>query len=255
MGPLDHSRSPICVSIVRRAGPEGQLTHGSVVLGYLSRVPLVKPPSGIALEHVFSTARLDTYRNVKPTTDEALELYAWNAQVSASLLVPAHFAEVAVRNAAAEALTAVYGPDWPWSSVFELSLPDTSYGYSPRRDLRNTRKAHQTTGKVIADLKLVFWERLFTQRHDVRVWNTHLLAVFPDAPAGLSVGGLRKRLFDELKAMRVLRNRIAHHEPIFTRDLEADLSRMLDLVELRSRPTRLWLDELDDVSAVLAARP
>lgn len=43
----------------------------------------------------------------------ALALYAWNAQVSAALMAPLHLCEVVVRNAAADAIAAVYGVNWP----------------------------------------------------------------------------------------------------------------------------------------------
>lgn len=43
----------------------------------------------------------------------ALELYAWNALVSAALLMPLHICEVVLRNAVADALQSVYGTNWP----------------------------------------------------------------------------------------------------------------------------------------------
>ncbi|WP_220093693.1 hypothetical protein [Flexivirga caeni] len=51
-------------------------------------------------------ARFSTY--LVAAGDEltlGLELYAWNARVASALMLPAHFAEVATRNAVADALS------------------------------------------------------------------------------------------------------------------------------------------------------
>ena len=170
-------------------------------------------------------------------------------------MVPAHFAEVATRNAVDEVLTSVYGDRWPWSTTFEVSLPDPGQGYSPRRDLRRCRSQQPSTGKVIAELKFVFWQKMFTARHDARLWRPSIATLFPAAPLGLPPAQLRSRVYEDLEAIRRVRNRIAHHEPIFSRDLPEDLRLMLELVDLRSPETGRWTRALEDASHVLAERP
>jgi hypothetical protein len=76
----------------------------------------------------------------------ALELYGWNARMSAALMLPAHFGEVTTRNAVSDALTAVYGPRWPWDPGFARSLP-SSGRYTHRRDLTETAAREATTGR------------------------------------------------------------------------------------------------------------
>lgn len=186
---------------------------------------------------------------------KAMELYGWNARISAALMLPSHFAEVCTRNAVAEALDAIYGPQWPWNPTFEQSLP-APYPptYNPQRDLITTRGWQPTTGKVIAELKFSFWQSMFTRRHDVRIWQPHIQALFPNA-SGMTASQLRSRIHGDLEVIRKLRNRIAHHEPIFTRNLGDDLMRILELVELRSTPTIDWVLALEDVSDILTQRP
>ena len=112
---------------------------------------------------VLSAARFERYVDACGGDEaRATALYGWNAQVSAAFMTVSHFAEIAVRNAAGDALTAVYGSDWPWSRAFERSLPAPAQGYSPRRDLVATRNRESTTGKVVAELKLAFWCLIFT---------------------------------------------------------------------------------------------
>lgn len=215
---------------------------------------IAKPEDPVPIVAGLSPARLTKYSAATASDVEALELYAWNAQMSSALMVPSHFAEVLTRNAVSDALSTVYGHRWPWSNAFRLSLPTPVNTYNPRRDLEQTRVKHSTTGKVIADLKFVFWETMFTARHHDRVWKNQIHSLFPNA-AEPDSKELRKRIYDDLNHIRQLRNRMAHHEPILTRNLADDLSRMLELVELRSRETRVWLGSLEEAGAGLAARP
>jgi len=169
-----------------------------------------------------SPSRIGTYETVAGarTLDDpnALALYAWNAMVSAALLAPLHIFEVIVRNAVADALDAVYGPRWPWEQTFVLSLPNPQRNYNPRRDLLRVAATQPSTGKAMPELKFVFWQEMFTRRHDVRLWNTHLKRVFPSHSAG-TVATLRKAIYVDMEVVRRLRKRVAHHEPIFTRNL------------------------------------
>lgn len=203
-----------------------------------------------------SPARLSTYR-VATGGDDALglDLYAWHARVASAMLLPAHFAEVAIRNAVADALETVYGARWPWSPGFERSLPDPARGYSPSRDLRDVRRSNPTTGKVIAELKFAFWQSMFTSRHDRRVWIPHIHGALPNGPAATTPSVLRSRVYGDLEVIRRLRNRVAHHEPILARDLPADLDRIMELIELRSLATAEWVRSIEEVSGLLVARP
>lgn len=76
------------------------------------------------LPDIISAPRFATYLQAKGGhVADALELYAWNAEVSAAFMVPLHLAEVAIRNAAAEAIEAVHGANWPWVKGFIRGLP------------------------------------------------------------------------------------------------------------------------------------
>lgn len=92
-----------------------------------------------SIRSALSSSRFHTFEAAVGAAGEndasALDLYVWNAQVSGAFLMPLHICEVVLRNAAAEALQATYGVRWPWEQVMELSLPDPSHGYNPRRDL------------------------------------------------------------------------------------------------------------------------
>ena len=215
-----------------------------------------------AIAACLSTPRLGTYTAAsQPSAGEdgtvvALRLYQWNVEISAALMVPIHIFEVAIRNAVADAIAATHGPQWPWNAAFVRSLPGRSGGhYSPRQDVVNTAGQQPTTGKVIPELKLAFWESMFTARHDGQIWDLQLMSVLPNLPATVPIGQSRNAVRAELGQIRVLRNRIAHHEPIFRRTIADDLERMRTLVGYRSAEMRGWLDTVESVTTVLATRP
>lgn len=220
------------------------------------------PSTTIDIKKALSAPRVGTYEAVQDgsgnnlTTEQALELYAWNANVSAALLAPLHICEVVIRNAISEALEIKYGANWPWSQGFEQSLPTPNGpGYHPRKDLLDVRNRQATVGKVIPELKFAFWQKMFTSRHDQRLWNTHLKVVLPNIPTTQTTSQARRYLFDELGNIRELRNRIAHHEPVFSRNLADDFQKIHALVALRCNATASWMDQNQHASTLIAARP
>ncbi len=218
-------------------------------------MPFAKPADQTAIAQALSAPRMSTYLAAAGgDVALALELYGWNARISSALMVPAHFGEVVTRNAVSDALADLYGERWPWSPGFTASLPSPRTGYCPQHDLRATRARHATPGKVIAELKFAFWQSMFTARHDQRLWEPRIRSLFPNAGDG-NPADLRFRIYQDLEAIRKLRNRIAHHEPIFVRDLADDLRKMLDLVQLRSRSAAEWVRAMEEVGELLAQRP
>lgn len=212
-----------------------------------------------AVRAALSSARMATYEVASGTSGDddisALVLYGWNAAVSGALLAPLHVCEVVIRNAVADALEAIYGPRWPWSTTFERSLPDPLQTYSPRRDLQSARRSAPTTGKVIPELKFVFWQKMFTSRYDTRVWDHQLRRVMPNLDPAQSVAALRQAIYSDLEQLRMLRNRIAHHEPIFSRNLHDDYQKIFQLVAYRCAVTATWLDVNQQATVVIASQP
>jgi hypothetical protein len=186
----------------------------------------------------------------------ALALYRWNAEIAAAFLVPMHICEVALRNAIVHAIETVYGPNW-WNSGsgFEKSLPRIKSGYSPFSDLGKSRRSQSSVGKVIPELKFMFWVSMMTSRHDTRLWIPLIRTSFPGLPPTLSEKSCRKLLHDHVEAIRLLRNRIAHHEPIFDRALSADYQQLHDVLSWASPDAAQWLTSFQGVTGLLAHRP
>lgn len=222
----------------------------------------------LAKQTALSMPRMGTYLTAcsnKPSPlSAAIHLYAWNAAISAAFIHPLHFCEVVVRNAVSEALTATYGAHWPWSQGFFLSLPDPGgSAFKPRQALLAARqKAEQSAGgnppsadKAIAEMSFAFWESMFTARYDHGLWDNHLKRLFPHAPAALPYHKLRAEIRNALEATRKFRNRIAHHEPIFARQLAQDYALIYRVVRYRCDQTAAWMSQTQTVNAVLATKP
>ena len=194
---------------------------------------------------------------------QALMLYRWNLTVSAALLIPVHITEVMLRNAIIEAISRAYGDKWPWSEAFIQSLPnlDSKSDNNARNPRGLLQLAIDKSGggrnveRVVSQLGLYFWEQMLTHRHDRRIWVYHFNAVFPNAPLGQGMPKNRNALQERVRKMRNLRNRIAHHEPIFPRNLDIDLIGMDAIVRWRSAVAADWMGQLHDLNALIVARP
>lgn len=210
------------------------------------------------LPTIISGPRFATYlRACGNDTASALRLYVWNAEVSAAFIVPLHICEVAVRNGVVEAIERVHGPNWPWSNGFirSLSAPKKPHHYNPQVNLRAVAAKQPTTGKVVADLNFAFWEKVFTVGQDQRLWAPHMHAVFPGLSPAVPTPAARAQAFRLLQDIRHFRNRIAHHEPIFRRQLADDYTSIRLLIEWRRPVGATWLDRIERISALLALRP
>lgn len=192
------------------------------------------------IREALSRPRMRTYEQAaKGDIELALQLYAWNAQLSAALLVPLHICEVVIRNSVAETLEKVYGKEWHINNSFERSL---------NQDIKRLlNKGMDKAGngasvdKLVPELSFSFWQKIFTKRFDQRLWNKHLLSAFPQINSRLSIHELRNNLFDDLEDIKELRNRIAHHEPIFYRRISDDVFKINSLISFRCKDTASWL--------------
>jgi len=208
------------------------------------------------IPHIISEPRFATYlQNCNNDRIKALQLYQWNLQLSSAFIIPLHLLEISIRNAVVEALEQVHTSNWPWTQGFILSLPNPHEGYNPRRSLESIARIHRRMGKVVAELNLVFWEKMFTSRHDERIWNNHIKSIFPYAPANMSISQMRACIHDDIRGIRELRNRIAHHEPIFLRNMCRDYENIFKIVAWRNKVTSEWMDGFQTVTKLIAEKP
>lgn len=207
------------------------------------------------LPTVLSAPRFATYLAEKNGDKEAaLALYHWNLQLSSAFFVPLQICEVSVRNSIVTAIEGTYGANWPWERGFEISLRNPPRSYSPRRDLVGLRHL-PTSGKIVAELKFVFWEKMFTHGHDSAIWNAHFRTAFPNADPNGTIQALRREGNNALFKIRDLRNRIAHHEPIFRRNIQEEYDRIKKVISWSNATAAHWVDKVQEVVRLVGEKP
>lgn len=214
----------------------------------------LRPERAAPIESAISPLRLSSYGRGAPQ-GTGLTLYLWNADISGAFLFPLHICEVVTRIAVANALANAYGPDWPWEKGFVYSLRKSRGGYSPRSDLMNAARKAQAASQVMPELKFAFWRNMFTQSFENGIWSRNLPVVIPDIPSGAPVPAMRERIYGLLKDIRLLRNRIAHHEPIINRNLLDGYGKIMTMIGCISPETAEWVADNQIVTACIACRP
>lgn len=205
--------------------------------------------------NTLSPERMQTYEKAAGSAAEALRLYLWNIEVSGAFWMPLHLCEVVIRNAVSAAIANAYQtPDWIKSRQFLRSLP-TAARDQITRALPKSNQAPASTSMVIPELKFIFWQKMFTERHDDKIWNSQIWAVFPNIETKKPAHCLRQEFYSDLDSVRRLRNRIAHHEPIFQQDLADDLERLIRLVGYRCSATQSKMKSIEKVSTLLQEKP
>ena len=209
------------------------------------------------LQKLISQPRFDRYLKAAGNDPAAaLALYQWNLELSGELLKILHLCEIGLRNGIAEALEAIHGPNWPKVQGFVVSLQNPSKGYSPRKDLTAVANKQASTGKVISELRFAFWERMLNAQHQNRIWDAHLQNAFPNLDYSKGANAARDALRQKVIVVRSLRNRIAHHEPIFYRvDLSGDFRTIVEIVEARSKSAASWIAGFEKVTELISTKP
>ena len=211
------------------------------------------------LETSFSPERMSTYLSaVQGDRVKALHLYAWNTSMSAAFYGPLQGLEVSLRNAIHRQLAGCYGADW-----YDNPAAGLDAGCLDRIDKAKTevaRAGHKAgPPRVVAALSFGFWISLLGsggridqagRRADYErtLWRPALRGSFPHRTTLT-----RKQARRPLDYLRTLRNRIAHHEPIFARHLSEDHQRILDVTGWISPGVRAWIEAHSRVSTLLDA--
>lgn len=215
-----------------------------------------------ALPGLIAAPRLAPYLSAcAGNAAQAARLYTWNITVSAAFWGPMHALEVVLRNALNEQLVAHFSQrEWWTHPRAGLNRPMTG-----QRDhaITDAAKAAQRRGRapvaddVVAALSFGFWTGLLgsgSQRsaphlqYETRYWQPALARAFPNYT------GRRAALHTRLDYLRVFRNRLAHHEPVFSRHLQADHDTIVDVARLIHVDAATYIDSQSRVPQVLADR-
>lgn len=162
-----------------------------------------------------SRERLASYRgsSAQPASDASMLVrYAWNTMLSESLYPSLQMLEVGLRNTIHNAMTREFGrEDWFDKPDLLRHHHDLDAIRSAKAALTRQRKSHDAF-RVVAEVKFGFWTSLLDKRYERALWQKLLKTTFPHVPRSMRT---RKVLSVRFNALRELRNRVFHHEPIW----------------------------------------
>lgn len=126
----------------------------------------------------------------------------------------------------------VYGLDW-----FQNGQPPLNNHALQmiREAYAECKKTPVPASDVVAELKFAFWVGLLGPQYDTTLWRKALYR-------GFQVGAGRRRsdVHGRFNALRRFRNRVAHHEPIFKRDLQNTHNEIMEAIGWMCRDTMSW---------------
>ena len=161
---------------------------------------------------------------------EAIRLYQWNSMISQAIYIYLQCWEVCLRNKINDFLSWKYGASWPYDGVRAMRImkADDRKRVSETiiRQERERSISGLPTSVIVADLSAGFWVSQLSAAYDVpHVWRYNLARIFPNEPRID-----RTEAWTICDNLLVLRNRVAHHEPIYHMplvDRHAELRRMV----------------------------
>lgn len=209
-----------------------------------------------SLESAISVERLGPYLKESGfKKDRALKLYIWNANLSESLHFPLQNVEVTIRNAINDCLIQIWGPHWfddcRFLSIAGHARPDQERAIDKVKARIVSAKNPVTNGRVVAGLSFEFWVSLLTKRYDRPIWQTRLHDVFPNLPKIQKRADIRT----ELWRVKEIRNRVAHYEPVFERDLSFEHSLMIKAIRYRCEHLARWVNHHSRFHSALRLKP
>jgi len=197
-----------------------------------------------------SEPRFEPYLDAAGDHRHALALYVWDGTLAAACLEVARDVEVLLRNAVHRTLRDARPPNALQSWLLDggLLAPREIERVRDAVTLARRSRRVDTEDGVVAALPFGFWVRLFGTRYE-ELWRRTLRTAFPHGD------GTRHQIAGLTNRIAQMRNRIAHHEPLFNQPV---LDRHDDLLALASAidsGAGAWIEQRSRVRPTVRARP
>lgn len=205
------------------------------------------------LTHCLSEPRLHHFAAAATEAGVAREdLYLWNCDLAAAFHLPLHMAEVTCRNSIHSALL-FKGPDWHNDATF-LKLMDPQRRSDLERAVADETAQHGdrfTTHHLVSSLTFGFWEHMTTKRFERFLFPRGIQKNFKGAPWKMTLEDLRLLI----EGVRRWRNRVVHHNALFSKHPTAKYQDALDLISWTSPDLSDWVSKKCQVNQVINNRP
>lgn len=173
------------------------------------------------LEKLMSSERMRRYLQAcHNNSRKAMTLYRQNLRLSQEMFTIISCFEVTLRNAIDSHLSSgPLGNDWLRNAIQPGGIFDRPAIKDTRRIIYGTYEKIMSKGsyskeKLLTQMEFGIWKYMFA-RHQFKATGSTLLKIFPYKPkSSQTIQYNNSYIFNELNGINVLRNRIAHHEPI-----------------------------------------
>jgi len=177
------------------------------------------------IEQFISKKRLEQY-------DNDIEKYKENLYISEKYYILISIFEISLRNSINFHFGKKYSNEW----LFNLDkLPKLPNPKKPEHSIENKvetakkvlskRKEEATHNKVVAELSFGFWTSLFHKSYSNIMRIPDIKDIFPNLPSKQEKKIDRQTMYQMINPIRILRNRIFHHEKIIDRK-EYDITKI-----------------------------
>lgn len=222
----------------------------------MSNTPAQDPatPASPSLLGLISEPRLSGYLlDADGDAQLALHRYEANARLSAAFLHLSGHVEVIVRNSMdlqMRVLSARRG--WvDWLMEADLDSMSRANVARARRRVGKQGRVPVSHDAMITRLPFGFWMALVARRHHAGLWVPGLHRAFLQGAADLSAR--RSGVYKALERVARVRNRAAHHEPIYRLDLADERDNALALVGWVNPGARAWVEANESLTEQLSA--
>ncbi|HAT2009107.1 hypothetical protein G5S93_13375 [Legionella pneumophila serogroup 1] len=165
-----------------------------------------------------SIDRLTSYEILCPSKvdTDIIGAYHWNLLISQAFYPFIHSVEVALRNSIHHAATKKFENEF-WFDIVVTDGKSRSILEDTKNDLHR-RFGQVTASDIVAGLTFGFWTNLIKQKtytdqfNPNRLWPDLIPSVFPHYARGHDD---RKNISKRFEEIRLIRNRLFHHEPIW----------------------------------------
>lgn len=207
----------------------------------------------VYLEKVFSGDRMLNYFNAHPGNEaKSILHYQCNLEIAEAFYPCLSILEVALRNAVNRELVTQFGvPDWYSHFPTTPGLGRLMKEITNAQNQITKRREIVSPPRVVAELTLGFWVRLFNAEFERILWKD-LRRAFPYLPKAKRQ---RHTVSAPLNSFRNIRNRIFHNEPVswsFTH-LQQIHDQLIEVMYWINKDLPAWAQPLDRFPRVLAS--
>jgi hypothetical protein len=200
------------------------------------------------LNSIFSKARLSPYLKEGDSANQVLTKYHANILLSEAMLPTLHYLEVCLRYRIDQVLSYYYSSNWLIKALCQLKVSEIDINKIEDIKLKVGRKGKRASlhDDIIAQMTFGFWSSFFCKKYDPIIWQRKgaIKTVFPNL-ARIN----RKRSYIEARLLKIkeVRNRIAHHEPVWNNRVSIHMAYTMchELIQAMSIDALAFLKSID----------